>query len=79
MSTTTDPVRLPTPGDVVAIAQPASDTGDPVPDVLVRILDEHPDYFDVVDVDPSTWEPVAHVWQLPTSALADPDDWAVIG
>jgi hypothetical protein len=79
MSTTTDPVRLPTPGDVVAIAQPRPASGDPVQDVLVRILDEGVDYLVVQDVDPSTWEPVAHQWHLPLSVLVDPYNWEVIG
>lgn len=79
MSTTTDPVSLPTPGDVVAMAQPPSDTGDPVPDILVRVLDEGVDHLVVQDVDPSDWSPVAHPWHLPLGHFMDVYAWEVVG
>ncbi len=76
MSTTT---AAPTAGDVVAIAQPPASTGHPVPDLVVRVVDDLGAALDVVDVDPITFEPTSHVWQLPVSDLADSDSWEVLG
>lgn len=79
MSTVTDHPAFPTPGDVIALAQPPASTGHYVPDVVVRVLDEHATGWTVQDVDATTFEVTGHPWRLALADVADLDTWDVVG